>query len=278
MIPWQDILERSSFNISGIDFGKTYHYRVCAINVATGEVSTGVAGSFTTIDNDELLPETDGLVFWLNPSFESSVIQESGVVSEIQEVNNGLLAMSQSLESYRPTLVDDGSGRSLLRFDGIDDHLSVDTSLNAQTAFIVFKVNSSMQQSTDLGQLWGSYTEGAHISVEPRAINFMGYSFDGSIGANQARYLMRGDASYSADVGNDNSKPWSYDKLELIQVEFTEQRALTEIVMGHLGSTFGVGDHHFGGDIAEILIYDKVLSAEELTKVNDYLTSTWFSE
>ena len=76
---------------------------------------------------------------------------------------------SQSTVAYRPTYrTGEINGKPVIRFDGINDYLDDNHSYNARTIFSVFRIATSLQRSTDLGQLWGSYGEATHIAMDAR--------------------------------------------------------------------------------------------------------------
>ena len=122
---------------------------------------------------------------WLNPSV--SVTSSSDKVSSWVDPVSGI-TLSQADSNLQPTLVADS-----ISFDGIDDHIDSSDSVDVKNVFIVFKVDSTAQESNQLAGVFGNYGEGTHVGVDPRSHNLHGYSFDG--GSNTT-------ASYSQDLSN----------------------------------------------------------------------------
>ena len=50
---------------------------------------------------------------------------------------------------------------------------------------------------------------------------------------------------------------------------------LSSYVIGTLGGSFAIGMHQFGGDIAEMIVYEEELSTEEQTQLYEYIQSSW---
>jgi hypothetical protein len=183
---------------------------------------------------------------------------------------------SQSAAGYRPLYITNAvNGKPVIRFDGNDDFLDNNHSYTAKTVFVIYRVSSSLQQNTELGQVWGNYGEGVHIAMDPRVGNLRGFSFDGTpLDVTRARYGLNSD-SYGAFVSNDNNPPWTYDQWELITVEFENNESLTRQVLGSLYPSFAVGNHQFGGEIAEVIVFNTDLNSARRIIVENYLSSKY---
>ncbi|MDZ7738594.1 MAG: Calx-beta domain-containing protein [Bacteroidales bacterium] len=192
---------------------------------------------------------------------------------------NGHFA-SQSDINYQPVFIDNAlNGYPVVRFDGIDDFFFDSHSYDATTAFIVYRVSSTLQDPSELGQAWGNYDEGAHVAMDARSGNLQGFSFDGTpLNVTDAYYGING-AVYTGPVSNSNTQAWQYDDFELVTVKYTSLKALTEQTLGSLysGATgnFPVGEHQYGGDIAEIIIFSSALNDAQRIVVENYLSSKY---
>lgn len=182
---------------------------------------------------------------------------------------------SQSTQNYRPTFQNSG-GISSLRFDGVNDFLDDNRTYNSRTVFAIYNTNISLMQTSDLGQLWGSYGESMHVAVDARSGgNNKGWSFDGQAsGGTTAKYALNGANYSSASAGNNNS-PWDYDQWGLVSTEFSSTKGITRQVIGSLFPAFTVGDHQFGGDIAEIIVYNTTLNTTQRIIIENYLASKY---
>lgn len=265
-----------SYLLQGLELG-TYGFRICGFNIATGASSDGITGSFTVNEVEAKAPPADGLVHWLKPGVSSANIDSSNRVSQISDLGSASAHLGQATLGSQPLIEASGpQGQSMLVFDGVDDYLESSQGLVARTVIAVFRVNSTGQDSQDLGQIWGHYSDGAHVACENRSSQpYLGFSFDGS-SSTKARYQLQNDTSFTNFFENGNSSPWAYDTLELVIAEFDAGKTISGITMGHLGSGFAVGSHHFAGAIGEVLVYDRVLTESELQSLRDYLTENWF--
>jgi len=182
---------------------------------------------------------------------------------------------SQTNPSYQPVYLSAGlNSRPAIQFNGINSLLDDARSYDAKTVFVVYSVDPSLQGEDDLGQVWGNYEEGVHVAMDPRSGNQNGFSFDGRpIGVTKARYALNGK-SYGIFDYDANYYQWTYDAAELIGAEFETIQSLTRQVIGSLFSShFAVGEHQFGGEISEIIVYNSALNDAQKIIVENYLSS-----
>lgn len=163
--------------------------------------------------------------------------------------------------------------RALVEFDGVDDFFDNFYTYNARTAFIVFRNDTSLQQTSDLGQLWGSYSE-MHIAADARSgAQERGLSFDGS-GSMQGEFSYDGE-NFSAFAENSNSTQWSNDSFNLVTVNFDLTGTINRQVIGSLYPSFSIGTHQYGGQIAEIIVFNDLVSLSDRVKIEGYLACKW---
>lgn len=176
--------------------------------------------------------------------------------------------------AYRPTYQSSG-GIASLRFDGTDDYLDGTHTYDAQTVFIIYNASSTLMNTTDLGQIWGNYDDRVHIALDARSgSNAQGFSFDGSPSRTAAKYALDG-ATYSAPVENSNVQPYIYDQVQMISAEFNTLRTLNRQIIGSLFPSFTVGTHQYGGDIAEIIVFNTTLNTAQRTIIENYLAAKY---
>ncbi|PIY11455.1 MAG: hypothetical protein COZ18_04000 [Flexibacter sp. CG_4_10_14_3_um_filter_32_15] len=144
----------------------------------------------------------------------------------------------------------------------------------ARTVFVVCRASSTTQNTGDLAQVWGDYNPSqAQVALDPRGGgNNRGFSFDGA-GATQARYSING-TNFTGFVRNSNAQQWTYDQFEVFSVEFQDTQTMTNQRISTLASNFKT-DHRFGGDLAEVIVYDRVLNPAELIIVQNYLSAKY---
>lgn len=179
----------------------------------------------------------------------------------------------QLTSAYRPTYQNSG-GIASVRFDGTDDFFDGTYTYGSRTVFVVYNISSTLTQSTDLGQVWGNYNDGAHIALDPRSSNLKGFSFDGNGSRTTAKYALNG-GTFSGFVGNSNTTPFSYDEFQMITAEFNALKTVNRQVIGSLHPAFAVGAHQFGGDLSEIIVFDITLNTAQRTIVENYLAAKY---
>lgn len=197
----------------------------------------------------------------------------------------------QTEEGARPTVVAVGDDR-VLRFDGVDDHLRViGTGMNADS-LTLFIVAAPHANPGDFRGLFASnapgardYESGLTVDLGPgptralEQINVEGKGFGG------AGDLLASSASFgtlhlfetvidssgreirlSIDGKAEGSRPFESTTL-----------SLDELTIGARFYTNGPGAQQvrgsLKGDIAEVLLFDRVLTPEEATSVRDALTA-----
>ena len=264
----------TSHTVSGLTAGVTYAFRVCSENhfaASNEKFADGITVTGVPTAPVSLPPATGSLTTWLHADNGVST-SGSSVISWQDRSGHGHNA-AQSTAGYEPQLVNNAlNGKPVIRFDGVDDHFIGASAGTMKAAYIVFMVSSSTQPSNELASLFGEYDSG-HIAPDPRSANARGFSFDGSAGETATYALDQG--SYAASAANSNEFQWTYDQYQLVGVVFDNDIALTDFKIGMLGGGFAVGAHQFGGDIAEILVYDRALTAAEESELEAYITSQW---
>jgi len=217
---------------------------------------------------------------WLRANDITGISSGSPVNINWTDVSGNNHHASQSTASYQPIFISSVvNGYPVVRFDGTDDLFFNSYSYNANTVFVIYNVSSSLQNSTQLGQAWGNYDNGAHIAMDARVGNLQGFSFDGvPLDVTQANYGLNGSALVGP-VSNSNTPAWQYDNYELLAVEYTAAKTISSQTIGSLYSgasgSFNIGVHQFGGDIAEIIVFDYPLNNAERIVVENYLSSKY---
>lgn len=162
----------------------------------------------------------------------------------------------------------------VVRFDGTSMFYDDAYTYAARTVFVVYRVSSTTQNNGFLAQLWGDYNpSNAHIAIDPRAGNLRGFSFDGA-GATEGRYGING-ANFTGFDEDLNTQQWTYNEFQVVSVEFQNNQAITNQRISTLLSTASVAGHRFGGDLAEVIVYDRVLNNAERIVVQNYLSSKY---
>ncbi|MBQ49174.1 MAG: hypothetical protein CMP10_17485 [Zetaproteobacteria bacterium] len=253
----------SSFNWSSATAGVYY---LCL------EASDGELKSFSKLPLIfNFIPADKAL--WLKA--DEGVEHTDNTISRWADLSGNGIDFINSSETSKPTL-NSGSlnGLPTVYFDGVDDFLGNTSSYDAKSALIVFKVSSAVQNTAHLGEIWGDYAAGIHVSVDARSL--YNYSFDGNA-TDGAAYYISGNDFGSSTRSTANNGAWEYDTLHFMTTQFDETKTLTQTNLAHI-NTFAVGNHHFGGELAEVMIFDRELTSAERLSLNLYLKEKWSEE
>jgi hypothetical protein len=225
-----------------------------------------------------------GLVFWLDADYPPSVVTDVGVAEWRDRSGNNRHA-TQTTGTAQPTLFPNAfESRPAMAFDGIDDFLVVEdyTPLVDYDAFLVWKspVLPSIDELTAL-------------------VRYGGEQFNTNIEITHGHYMdtFRNAATLSMGGGYLVARfdDPAIDTPYLWQMTFDSVLGrLTSRTNGHFsnqygdfpgppdseGAGLGIGARvnaiqHFRGFIAEIIIYDRVLSDAERVRIEAYLKSKW---
>src|SRR5207249_2462345 len=177
---------------------------------------------------------------------------------------------SQATAANQPLWVDGAiNGRPAVRFDGANDYFVLPNFLNGTTqaeAFVVLK--ATVDAPTDAHGLWR--VGGAGGDYYPSSDGMIYESFGATttyVVGNPAQPLDQYHLYNAAGKAGE----WTARINGLIQYSTTNNTYgyYTAPVLGAWGSTY------FDGAVAEVLIYNRVLSAAERDAVNSYLNSKY---
>lgn len=245
--------------------------------------SSRTAGASRAISlGRNLLPPTANLALWLDPEY--GLYQDSAGTTVASADGDpvgrwvdrmGLSVWEQTTASKRPTLrTNVQNGRRILRCDGVDDVLRMTTTVQAPIPTLNTGPWSVLAVAKRTGAGTGIEAIFHHDSV------YLAGRFSGN--ANWGVYIT------ASVVSGDN--------LSSFKVIGSVARALNDIDMltngvktnrtngsaWYVTSNDGVGAsggssdiQHFGGDVAEILMYSAALSQSEWAAAVAYLNSRW---
>lgn len=215
--------------------------------------------------------------YWLKADEITGLADGTQLSIDWPESSGNMRNASQHIVAEQPRYeTNEFNGFPVISFDGINDNIEDTISYNVKTAFVVFRVSSLDQDNSQLGHMYGSYYENVHIAADPRSgavVN--GFSFDGQINGTggTARYALDG-ANYSGLIDNDNSQPWVNDQIHIVTVEFDETKPLTTQTIGGI-AVGATANNYFGGDIAEIIVYQFDLNSARRNIVENYLSAKY---
>ncbi len=185
---------------------------------------------------------------------------------------------AQSSAQFQPKYVGAGlGGRPAVRFDGVDDYLSIATTVvsgsQARTIFIVARPSAVGKQGIlDLGQ---------------RPIGMAAFTITPEYGVRISggyRLWTQKASTSKARVltvmltGTDTASILGWANGALLKVRKTVKETINTAGSGAVGTWTGraVGQgFNFGGEVAEILVYNRSLSTAERQSAEAYLASKY---
>jgi len=238
-------------------------------------------------------PVTAGLQLRLDvgEAARSAAWQADSAVSQLPSLVNGTVRFGQSNQQQQPRVVQAGDGW-VLRFDGADDNLrAVGTGLSAESVTL-FIVAAPHANAGDFRGLFAAnaadrrdYETGLTVDLGPGPsgsldqLNVEGQGFGGAVDLLNSKQpfgqlrvfevavdAMAGAVRLIVDGRAEGSRPCRKGLL-----------SLDELTLGARFYTNGPGAQQvrgsLAGDIAEVLLYDRVLSADEQLAVRAWLQS-----
>ena len=234
-----------------------------------------------------------GLQLWLDASDTSTITESSGSVSQWNDKSGYGNNATEGVGARQPTTgTRTLGGRNILDFDGTDDSLIVapsdsinnlfatggtmlfvgvpdsdgggnfgriiDKTPNGLNVFVQNEVTTTLQprMTVPFSTTSGDWKTTAN-SVDLDVGNIIAMTYDGSATTNNPAFTINGEA----EAETETSAP----------VGTIKDDSANSLYIGN-NSFFNRG---FDGGFAELLIYDRVLSAAEITLVNNYLTNKW---
>jgi hypothetical protein len=251
---------------------------------ATGVPNTGSddAGSDPEEQADASVPdgETDGPVLWLDATIPSSIEVIAGGVSVWRDVSGNDFSVSQSEASARPAIVEGAVGsNAVVRFDGLS-HVLVGSVLEALENYDVFVVwRSPVAPPTDAQTHLlrsGSSLEVNH-GHDQDAFRYAGASQFESLWRPAQFEVPTLDALYVWNLSFDSTARTltaftngvtTTMTMDITGIPISDSEPLT------IGSRWDLA-RHFTGDIGEVILYPRALTASERAAVQGYLDDKW---
>lgn len=233
------------------------------------------------------------LILWLEPSLDGNVVSSTNTsnpengdkVSTWKDNNPQLTAktnLTQATDSMRPLYSTNSlNGLPAIQFDGTNDYYAISNIVSQNySLFVVMKTSvAGASGHAFLGkQIVTSEVSGATNDVVPLSIGG-GFvkTFTGSpdstltgtttVSDNKAHVLCttRNETSGARNIYVDGTADGS-------------DTGRTGILNANAFTTIGgdiINGRYFGGYVGEIIIFDRVLKAEERTSVTSYLAKKW---
>jgi hypothetical protein len=219
-----------------------------------------------------------GLELWLRADY--GVTADAGGKVKAWAVEGSPLTAAPSQPAEQPTLVASAiNGKPAVRFDGDQNTLEVPMSIDAKVSpqlTVISVWTSATAEKSPLRKLYGAddggYDRAAGIDDRAEGSNYT--VFGGSAG-------VVGDFTFTANTPNLTVE--SYDQTQKKLSTWANGAAKSNVdaeyseMLDHffIGSTGRVYHEMWQGDLAEMLVYRRVLTDDERKKVEDYLAGKY---
>jgi hypothetical protein len=216
------------------------------------------------------LPVKGGLILWLDAADDTTFSYSSGaVVSQWRDKSGLNNHVAQSTVANQPSRSSILNSRKIIVFDGSNDSLSTANSLDLSTTHTIFAIASQSVGSSDAGLVSINNTLNNGMTLH----NASGY------------YAYFGNGGYYATSSITGSTSYIFTKIFKGSSSTTRQIYLngtSATSSGTITSTDASGVIRLGqqttylnGTIAEVIIFNRELTATELKQVHTYLGQKW---
>ncbi|MEM7391505.1 MAG: DUF2341 domain-containing protein, partial [Verrucomicrobiota bacterium] len=247
-----------STTLTNLLFGVPYSYRTYATNAVDDDWATNTITFKTEAPINNALRVTDGLVLWLNAG---AIQTNDGALLDRWSDDSGRSHHAlQSTPGLMPSFVSNGiNGRASVRFDG-NDRLRFLT-IDSRTIFAVVQPDAA---SSNLDGLIGA--DGGGGTIGDRGIRR-----NGDIGWR-----------HPGNVGEFSNPPGSTFRVNGLDTPIGTDQVpqIVEAVRGGAAEKHNLVGGYFGGRdlnglVAEVLVFDRALSAAERDLVGSYLQNKY---
>jgi hypothetical protein len=262
-----------TFYASGISFGSTDLSSVYYGDLLIPKAYFGTNLVFGSEESTFAPSDISGLQLWLDANDTDTITLNGSTVSQWDDKSGNVYHVSQGTASNQPTYTASAlNSKSVVRFDGNDELTNgsatpVGGSTN-RTVFIVFNSTGgsaisygvTLGDSTSTGQSFGVSKE---IAVRVNGGNRV---WTTAIDATHAIVTIILDGTSTTDLSawkNGSSLTTSSTGTQTINTA-------AGIIIGN-----GTAGGSLVGDVAEIIVYNSVLSTSDRESVESYLSTKW---
>lgn len=257
-------LTDSDYDLTAIEFNSS------SVSLNAGSISDLAGNSINSLSfaaiNSTVYVLPDSVVTWFDANDNSTVFTDTGCSNQastgqtVKCWENKYDGTSNATTNSGPTYsANQLNGNPVMTFSG--QQFSNAVNFDAKTVFLVFRGQDQAQE------VWGDF--GGDLGVEFERSSFIGivtrrYVFNGSCGNNCKVKWAHNDDGESGYVAEDTS--WLNNQWARL---FMESESATGVNM----QTHQIGSGDFDGAIAEIIIFNETLTANQKAAVHAYLNA-----
>tara|TARA_Y100000004_G_scaffold165941_1_gene197206 strand:- start:490 stop:1827 length:1338 start_codon:yes stop_codon:yes gene_type:complete len=238
-------------------------------------VTDGLILCYDAADNlsapSSQLPVKQGCVAWLDGADDDVFTYSSGtLVSEWRDKSGKGNHVANGTATDQPSRNATLNSKSVVNFDGTDDYLQSSASLDLSSGHTMFAVVNCDNGSSDAGliSINGNLSNGITIHNGGTA-----YFYYGSGGYHTTQ------STGGTGVDNIFTKVWNGTTSgnRISYKNGTQGTSSGTMSSSHSTGVYRLGKQttYLDGKIAEIIIYERILTDAEITKVHNYLQNKW---
>jgi hypothetical protein len=216
------------------------------------------------------LPVKNGLALWLDAADDTTFSYSSGnIVSQWRDKSGNNSHVSQATSANQPSRSTTQNSRKILTFDGTNDSLSTSISLDLSVTHTIFAIASQTTGTEDAGL----------VSINNSLNNGL------TLHNGSTYYAYYGDGGKYATSAITTSTTYIFTKVfkgtssTTRQVYLNGTSATTTGVIANSDASgvirLGQQSTYLNGKIAEVIIFNRELTATELKQVHTYLGQKW---
>ena len=251
----------TSATVTGLTNDLVYNFRVSTINAIGTSSPSSTANATPGVETPLTI---SNMSLWLDGSDAATITESSGIISQVND-KSGNGKNGTATGSVRPTLVSSvQTGRSVMRFDGSDDYLNINSSIAYRTVFVVAKYDNTTfgTYAGIVGDFTGTSPGNGHV------VN--GVDATTKIASATSNYASayRNGTSISGSGGH------SFAPLNEFWIGTFELSSGMTNTTSATGMING-GPRYWDGDIAEVIAYSTTLTNTQRAQIENYLSVKW---